>query len=131
MIARTFNIAPQLPSLFVNKAVFSLRESILLSTITVKMVVNMVFMQCHLQQVWHRNIYITSWNVLLPVIYMWTLYRYVSLRDYLDGCLFQLVLILIFYCVLMCLHDVKQRNIFIQTCFYFLEYDVISQQRHS
>ena len=37
MIARTFNIAPQLPSLFVNKAVFSLRESILLSTITVKM----------------------------------------------------------------------------------------------
>ena len=27
----------------------------------------MVFMQCHLQQVWHRIIYITSWNVLLPL----------------------------------------------------------------
>ena len=53
MIASTLH--HHLSSLFVTEAVVGLRESTLLNTITVKMtvfgVVNMVFMQCHLQQV--------------------------------------------------------------------------------
>ena len=43
----------------------------------------------------------------------------------------QLVLVLIFYCVLTCLHDVKTKKHSHTTCFYFLEYDVISQLRHN
>ena len=49
MIASTLH--HQLPSLFVTEAVFGLRESTLLNTATFFWVVNMVFMQCHLQQV--------------------------------------------------------------------------------
>ena len=62
---------------------------------------------------------------------MWTLYRYVSLRGYLEVSSFQLVLVLIFYCILTCLHDVKTKKHSHTTCFYFLEYDVISQLRHN
>ena len=89
----------QLSSLFVTEAVFGLRESTLLNTITVKM---SVFWGCQ------HGVYAMSFaasvtpyyihyvmNCFTSVIYMWTLYRYVSPRDYLEVCSFQLVLVLI------------------------------------
>ena len=125
----------QLSSLFVTEVVFGLRESTLLNTITVKM---SVLLGCqHGVYAMSFAASVTSYYIhyvmkcFTSVIYMWTLYRYVSLRDYLEVCSFQLVLVLIFYCVLTCLHDVKTKKHSHTTCFYFLEYDVISQLRHN
>ena len=125
----------QLSSLFVTEAVFGLRESTLLNTITVKM---SVLLGCqHGVYAMSFAASVTSYYIhyvmkcFTSVIYMWTLYRYVSPRDYLEVCSFQLVLVLIFYCVLTCLHGVKPKKHSHTTCFYFLEYDVISQLRHN
>ena len=114
---------------------FGLRESTLLNTITVKM---SVLLGCqHGVYAMSFAASMTSYYIhyvmkrFTSVIYMWTLYRYVSLKDYLEVCSFQLVLVLLFYCVLTCLHDVKTKKHSHTTCFYFLEYDVISQLRHN
>ena len=117
------------------EAVFGLRESTLLNTITVKMSVRLgcqhgVYAMSFAASVTSYYIHYVMERFTF-VIYMRTLYRYVSLRDYLEVCSFQLVLILIFYCVLTCLHDVKKKKHSPTTCFYFLEYDVISQLRHN
>ena len=116
---------------------FGLRESTLLNTITVKMSVSLgcqhgVYAMSFAASVTSYYIHYVMKRVT-SVIYMWTLYRYVSLRDYmyLEVCSFQLVLVLIFYCVLTCLHDAKTKKHSHTTCFYYLEYDVISQLRHN
>ena len=78
----------QLSSLFVTDAVFGLRESTLLNTITVKI---SVLLGCqHGVYAMSFAASVTSYYIhyvmkcFTSVIYMWTLYRYVSLRDYLD-----------------------------------------------
>ena len=118
------------------EALFGLRESTLLNTITVKMSVLLGCQHGVYAMSFAANV--TSYYIhylmkcFTSVIYMWTLYRYVSLRDYLEVCSFQqLVLVLIFYYVLTCLHDVKTKKHNHTTCFYFLEYDVISELRHN
>ena len=87
--------------------------------------------QRRLQQVSRPNIYVTTLNIFLISFCIWTLY--VSLSDYL-------VLILKFYTVLVCLHDVRHffnhkwhsskhvSNIFTEKIWY--PFSIMSQLRY-
>ena len=68
-------------------------------------VLNIAFLQRHLQQVWCRNIYITSWNVLLPLLIC-------------EHCI---------RITWICLHDVKTKKHSHTNTFLHKKYDVFTK----